>query len=285
MPGIDLHSHTTASDGSLAPRELVRRAAAAGVKALAVTDHDTVEGLPEALEAGREFGLEIIPGIELSVESPYGWMHILGLWLRPDAEHIGEVFSFIQESRRTRNRAIIEKLRELDIDITLDEVSAEAGGQVGRPHFSKVLFKKGLVQTPGEAFQRYLGAGGMAYVPKAKLTAAQALSVLHEDGALSVLAHPYLMGLEPAHLEQEVARLRGLGLDGIEVYYTEHDYDTTLRMARIADRLGLLESGGSDFHGDIKPLVRLGIGKGDLFVPPALLERMKDYRRERGLWV
>ncbi|MBN2139852.1 MAG: PHP domain-containing protein [Desulfovibrionaceae bacterium] len=284
MLGVDLHTHSTASDGTLSPRDLVRLAKDSGLAAVALTDHDTVSGLDEALAAGREFGIEVVPGCELSVTSPAGWMHIVGLWIGPNPRHLLEAFEFIHESRSKRNLQIIEKLRALGIDIDYDQVRAAARGVIGRPHISRVLMDKGVVSSIGEAFEQYLGSKGKAYVPKAKLSPQQALSVLAREGATSILAHPYLLNLDPERTEALVRELKALGLEGIEAYYTEHSPGQTAMYLDLAKRLGLLVSGGSDFHGEVKPNTYLGTGKGDLFVPYEVLERLKARRREQGRW-
>ncbi|WP_222705785.1 PHP domain-containing protein [Salidesulfovibrio onnuriiensis] len=284
---IDLHTHSTASDGTDSPRELVRKAAEIGLEALALTDHDTLQGLPEALEAGREFGVEVVPGCELSVESPegVGWIHIVGLWIPEEAEPLQRAFDWVIEGRETRNHEIIARLRKLGINITYDNVVARAGGTVGRPHIAQELLSLGVVESVQHAFGQYLGDNGRAYVPKRKLSREQAIGVLREVGATSILAHPFMLGPSPALVESIVGGLKDMGLDGMEVFYTEHDESATKLFGRLADKFGLLKSGGSDYHGHVKPGTKLGVGKDNLDISYDLLEAMKEARRARGQWV
>lgn len=283
MKRIDLHTHSTASDGTLSPRELVRAAADAGLSALALTDHDTVDGLPEALAAGEEFGVEVIPGCELSCESDAGWMHIVGLWLPEHPSGLVEAFKWVLEGRKNRNHDIVAKLNELGIDVTYEEIAELAGGVIGRPHFARILHQKGVVETVQEAFDVYLGTGGKAYIPKRKLSPERALGLLKAEGATAVLAHPFMLEMTVDQLEAKLRELMDHGLDGIEVFYTEHTPEQVEKYGRLAEKLGLLVSGGSDFHGEVKPHISLGRGRGELDIPYELVERMKASRRDQGL--
>jgi predicted metal-dependent phosphoesterase TrpH len=282
---IDLHTHSTASDGTLTPTELVRLAKETGLDAIALTDHDTLGGLDEAMEAGRTYGIEVIPGCELSLVSPRGagWMHLVALWLPPKPEELMAAFDWVIEGRRIRNHEIVAKLRSLGVNITYDAVAARAGGTIGRPHFAQELLALGVVSSMDEAFKVWLGDNGRAYVPKRKLEPKKALGILKRAGATSILAHPFILGLNPAGTEALVRELQADGLDGMEVYYSEHDDATTTLFRDMAERLGLLMSGGSDFHGSVKPNIRLGRGKGGLHVPNGLLDAMKADRRSKGL--
>ncbi|WP_243544765.1 PHP domain-containing protein [Pseudodesulfovibrio tunisiensis] len=282
---IDLHTHSTVSDGTLTPTELVREAAAAGLSAMALTDHDTVKGVPEALEAGKRFGIEVIPGCELSVTSPKGagWLHIVGLWIPENPEKLEAAFEWVIEGRANRNHEIADRLRHLGVNIRYEDVVARATGTVGRPHFAQELMHLGVVSSINEAFHEWLGENGKAYVPKRKLSPEQAISVLLEEGATPILAHPFILGLQGDQMETAVRELVDLGLEGIEVHYTEHDSADTDRFMALAEKFNLLVSGGSDFHGTVKPDIKLGVGRGDLNVPDELLERMKAHRRAKGL--
>lgn len=277
MKRIDLHTHTTASDGTSSPTELVRMAWRLGLAAVAVTDHDTVDGLGEALEAGRALGLEVVPGIEISAEFQPGTMHMLGYFIQPDRPVFAEKLRVLQEARRDRNPIIAEKLNALGLAVTMDEVRAAAGGeQVGRPNFARVLLDKGYVSSMGEAFDRYLTKGGPAYVDKFRLSPADSVELIHQAGGLAVLAHPFTLGLGEQVLETFVADLAACGLDGLEVYYPEHDPDQTRACLELAARHGLAVTGGSDFHGDNKPEVALGSGfQENLAVPAELLEALR----------
>lgn len=283
---IDLHTHSTASDGSLSPRELVTLAVQAGLMALALTDHDTIEGLDEALAAAGEAGLEFVPGVEISINGDEllgrpASLHVLGLWV--DHRHPGLLAGLktLQEARARRNPQIIQKFHDLGIPLTLEEVAQHAGGQlIGRPHFAQALLERGVVRNRGEAFGRYLAAGAKAYVPKWRFTPREGIAMLRAAGGLPVLAHPGMLKLPQADLEDLARRLMDLGLEGLEALYSEHDTATRLGLIRLAARLGLVVSGGSDFHGRAKPDIALGLGQGDLRVPASLLVALQQ-RREK----
>ena len=282
MDYIDLHTHTTASDGSLSPAELVKEAAQAGLKAVAVTDHDTIDGLGEALETGQGLEMEVVPGVEISMEVGLkGGAHLVGLWVRPGHQGLLQGLERLQEARAQRNPRMLAKLNELGLKLSMEEVSQQAGGgQVGRPHFARALVEKGLAGSVGEVFSRWLGAGAQAYVPKERLTPAEGISLVRAAGGVPVLAHPGLLDLDRNGLESLLRKLKGLGLEALEAYYSEHDEATRRGLVSLAARLGLAVSGGSDFHGASKPQVKLGLGKGDLRVPGALLAALRQ-RRDR----
>jgi len=282
---IDLHTHTTASDGTMSPGELVNLAGEVGLDAIAITDHDTFDGVQEALEAGKRYGVEVIPGTELSLESPEGagWIHVVALWLPEEAGELRTALDWVIEGRANRNREIVDKLREQGINTTYERIVARAKGTVGRPHFAQELLSLGVVSSIEEAFKIWLGDDGRAYVPKRKLTPEQTFPILRNIGATSILAHPFALQLNMEETERVVKNLVALGLDGMEVYYPEHSESDTRAYGDMADRLGLLWSGGSDFHGTVKPKIALGKGKGNLHVPTELLETMKAHRRARKL--
>ena len=285
MPAIDLHTHSIASDGQHQPAELVGLAAKAGLAAMALTDHDTMEGLEEALEAGRQHNIEVIPGCELAVLDGARQLHILALWLRPPASGIQAVLTFLRMSRHERNRTIVEKLRENGVNIEYDEVLSRAQGAVGRPHIARILLERGIVRTSEEAFKKYLGRQGRAFAPKQELLIADAVALLKAEGATVMLAHPYLLGETGKAMEELVGRYKALGVDGLEAYYTEHSTLRTHEYLQMARRLDMPVSGGSDFHGNLKPQIRLGVGRGKLHVPVSVLDDLKAYRRGKGLWV
>ena len=284
MRHIDLHAHTTASDGSLSPSELVALARETGLAALAVTDHDTVGGLAEAMAAGRDTDLEIVPGCELSVDYPGpGFMHILGLYVPAEPAGLMAGMRELNDRRADRNVRIVKKLQDLGLDVTYEGVLALAGGTVGRPHIARAIIDAGGAATVQEAFTRYLGEKGKAYVPKDKFSPEKAIGLLRAEGATVVLAHPYSIHRQGNELEREVRRLMDHGLEGLECLYTEHSEGQTRDFLALAERLGLLVTGGSDFHGAPKPDIRLGVGRGDLAVPYSLLESIKERRRSQGL--
>ncbi len=282
MDLIDLHTHTTASDGSLTPAQVVQAAAQAGLKAVAITDHDTVAGLDQALAASRGGEIEVVPGVEISVErrGSRAGMHILGLYL--DHRHPGLLSALerLQEARARRNPQIAQRLRELGLAVSMEQVEALAGGgQVGRPHFAQVLVQMGAVADRGEAFARYLAADAPAYVPKFRFPPDEAIAFLRRAGAVPILAHPGLLRLRPRALEELLGRLKEQGLEGVEAYYSEHDPATERLLASLAARLGLVVSGGSDFHGANKPDIALGRGLGGLRVPATLLAGIRQRHR------
>ncbi|HML55225.1 MAG TPA: PHP domain-containing protein [Solidesulfovibrio magneticus] len=282
MAFIDLHTHTTASDGTASPAELVAMAASKGLAAVAVTDHDTLAGLPEARAAGAEHGVEVIAGVELSVADERGSIHLVGLFL-PDAPGpLAERLDWLRERRHDRNKRILEKLAVLGVPLQYESVTALAQGAVGRPHIAQALLAMGAVTSFKEAFTRFLGAYGKAYVPKDKLALPEAIELLHAEGGLAVLAHPYLLGLSGPALAETVGRYRDAGLDAIEAFYTEHSQYQTLEYLALARKLGLAVSGGSDYHGAAKPGVELGRGRGSLRIDIAVLDVLRA-RRDRLL--
>lgn len=257
----DLHAHTTASDGTFTPTELVRAAKAAGLSLLAVTDHDTVAGLDEATREADRIGLALVPGVELSVEGPPGKCHLLGFNFDRHAPGFLDTLARVSEARRTRNGRMAERLQALGVPVTLEEITAVAppGANVGRPHFAQTLVNRGVVANLAQAFERYLGDGAPAYVPAASLTPAEAIALIHGAGGLAVLAHPGLLKLAPGEqIRNRLLALQQLGLDGIEAYYGRHTLGDTERFLHFAQTLGLIVTGGSDFHGAHKPDVFLG---------------------------
>jgi predicted metal-dependent phosphoesterase TrpH len=284
MREVDLHVHTTASDGTMSPAEIVRYAKEKGLLAIAITDHDTIEGLQEAIQEGDKQGLEVIPGVELSVDFPKGTMHLLGYYIDPLCPELIEKLTVLQQARRERNLKIIESLRALGIPMELSEVKAAPGhGQIGRPHFAYTLVNKGYARNIQDAFDRYLRKGGPAYVEKFRFTPQEALAFIAMAGGITVLAHPFTLNLpQPQDIESLLVELKGKGLDGVEVYYPEHSEGQTKVYRYLAQRYGLLATGGSDFHGLTKEDVDLGEGYGDGEVTYALVEAMKA-RRELKL--
>lgn len=280
QPAIDLHTHTTASDGTTSPAELVAAAVRAGLSAVAVTDHDVTFGAAEAVAAAAATGapVEIVPGVEISAEWPRGQMHLLGLFVDPGDRALCGWLEEILGGRDARNARIVARLRELGVEIELSEVEAVAGdGAVGRPHIAQVLVRKGAVASLREAFDRYLGKGAAAYFDRLRATPGQAIERIHAAGGLAVLAHPHHCGAaDEAELTAWVGELRDAGLDGIEVLYSTFSGEDRRVAQRLASRFDLLPSGGSDFHGGNKPDIRLGRGRGDLAVPREFLDRMKQ---------
>lgn len=256
---VDLHMHTTHSDGSFLPRDLIRHAKEKNLTCISVTDHDTLSSQAECRDECAKQGIELIPGIEISAQFEPGTLHILGYFLNPEHPPLKAVLDDIQKARRERNPQIIRKLRTLGIDITYDEVIAESGGkQVGRPHFAKVLLKKGVIKTMNEAFDKYLGKGQPAYLDKRRLSSKESVRQITEAGGIAVIAHPKQMKLSEEELTKEFGRLVDEGLGGIEAYNSCQDRQEAEIYKKIAQRFNLIVTGGSDFHGANKPGVELG---------------------------
>lgn len=274
---IDLHAHTTASDGTLTPARLVGRAQEKGLRAVAVTDHDTVDGLPEALAEAAKREFEVVPGVEISVDYLGGEMHMLGYYINLNSASLLHSLGQLQEYRRERNPKVIRKLREMGMHITLAEVAEAAGGNViGRPHFAAVLVKKGYAASTVEAFDKYLGVGQPAYVKKEKLTPAEGIAIILEAGGIPVLAHPkYIRDHNPDRLSDLFGKLKQTGLKGVEAYYTSHTPEETDLYLRLARRHTLLVTGGTDYHGANKPEIELGTGTGGLRMSYDLLTELK----------
>ena len=275
---IDLHSHTYASDGTDSPARLVELAIERQIEALAITDHDTFDGFDEALPVARERGLDLVCGIELSCKFDAKSPHLLAYFpLAPaDAAFRGWVFGIL-ESRRERNRALIAQLQKLNVKIELEEVETVGRSITGRPHFARVLVDKGYATDRQDAFDRYLGEDGSAFVERQGPTLEEALTRIRLSGGISSLAHPIRLGYS-SNPDNEAAlfdRLRLLSLDALEVWHTDHKPALIKRYAAYAERYGMLMTGGSDYHGDNKPNARLG----GVQVPLPVLEAMRNARR------
>lgn len=280
---VDLHLHSTASDGTDTPAELVRKAKVLGLSAIALTDHDTLRGLPEARAAARELGLELVPGCELSTATPFGEMHLLAFWPEETPESTAALEGQVR-NRTRRNLKIIARLAELGINITEDELTTEAGGKIiGRPHIAAALLRRGVVRTRLEAFSRFLGKDGAAYVPRELLTPLEGLALLRSLGAVTAVAHPLLLRAPLNWLGQCLDELTEAGLDALEAYHSEHNAAQVRRLVDLAAARGLLLCGGSDYHGQNKPDVALGSGRGGLRVPACLLDKLKERRAHRSL--
>ena len=276
---VDLHLHSLFSDGSDSPTEIVAAAAKLGLTGIALTDHDILDGIPEAAAAAAKHDLRFIGGTELSVLWRDQSMHMLVYFLDPIPGPLQNRLSELRESRQGRNVEIVARLQKLGLDITFAEVRAEAGtGVVGRPHFAGVLIEKGYVATVPEAFDRYLATGRPAYVPRMRLTAAEAITLSRESRAVPVIAHPHTLNLRAEDFATGFRELVALGLGGIEAYYGEYTPEMRSRIAAICDELGIVATGGSDYHGKYKPHLAIGTGKGDLRVPDAALEQLEQNR-------
>jgi predicted metal-dependent phosphoesterase TrpH len=284
---IDLHSHTTESDGSYSPAELIATAGDARLEALAITDHDTFSGYDQAVPLARAAGLALICGIELSTKVVRGdsrrTVHLLGYFL--DGEPAPGFRSWItrmQASRRDRNRRLAAKLQSMGMDIRLEEVEALGRTMAGRPHFARLLVAKGYVPHYRAAFDRYLDESASAYVDREEPALEDGIRLIEDGGGISSIAHPVRLGFsEWSDEEKLISEMAQRGLSAIEAYHSDHDAGTTERYLAMATKYGLQVTGGSDFHGDNKPNVRLGVGPGTLDIPLAVLEELRSRRARR----
>ena len=277
MSLIDLHVHSTASDGTCSPAEVVALAAKAGLSAIALTDHDTVDGVPEALAAAKNGSTEVIPGAELSAQWHEKEIHILGFFLPPDSPGLRDALSRPQEKREERNDEIIRRLSRAGFSVTREELQAGSPRTViTRAHFARVMAEKGYVSSMKEAFSRYLKPGGTYCPRKEHLFPETAVDLIRSSGGFAALAHPLQYRFSNQELEDLTSFLAGLGMKGLEVYHSSSNSYESRKLKELALRHGLLPTGGSDFHGGNKPDISIGSGRGNLRISSALLE---DIRR------
>jgi predicted metal-dependent phosphoesterase TrpH len=275
---IDLHSHTTSSDGTYSPAQLVDEAKRAGVHILGITDHDTFSGFDQALPLARKAGLELVCGIELSTKLHGHSVHLLGYFLSPllNPDGFGVFRKWIgelQASRRDRNVRLVARLQELGLDITMEEVEARGRGMTGRPHFAQLLIEKGYVSSLQEAFDEYLDESARGYVTRREPRFAEAVGHIRQAGGIASLAHPIRLREDLGPILPE---LRAAGLNAIEAYHSDHSPSQTALYLELAAQHQLLVTGGSDFHGAVKPEIRLGTGRsGNLRVPDDLIDRLR----------
>ena len=282
---VDLHIHTSASDGTFSPTEILDLAADLQLGAIAITDHDTLDGSREALSAGIPKRMGFITGVEISAERPSflpgnGSCHILGYRVNPDDHDLNQTLEKLQNARKDRNPRILERLRSLGFDMAMGDIQQAAGpkGQIGRPHFAQVMLNKGYVPTFNAAFDDYLATGKPAYVDKYRVACSRAIELIRAAGGIPVLAHPALLGTPGGLLDDSVVlALKEMGLIGIEAFYTEHTPTQQAHYLDLARNHGLLVTGGSDFHGKFKPRTKLGRGLGNLQVPIDLYHALKSH--------
>ena len=273
---IDLHTHSLKSDGSMTPAEVVREAKKAGLAAIALSDHDTVDGLPEAIAEGKKIGVEVIPSIEFSVQSKTE-THILGYFIDYNNPDLKQMLKEVVDLRIERNHVTTARLNELGFDITLEEVRALAPNNfVGRAHFARVLMDKGYTESVKEGFDKYMSVGKYAYCEKQRLTARDAVELISKCGGISFLAHPHLTKLPDDELRDFLLELKGYGLCGLEGYYTDYSPEMQEKYQALASELGLMISGGTDFHAAMKPHISIGTGLGNMKIPYSVLEKMKE---------
>ena len=273
---IDLHTHSTVSDGSDTPEEVVALAVKAGLSALALTDHDRQDGIAAARKKAAEAGIELVAGAEISCNHS-GTMHMLVYFLEPGEGPLQDELLRLQVARDNRNDELIARLADLGLPVSMEELEAESGGSgAGRPHVAAVLVRKGLASSVQDAFDRWLAKGRPAYVEKERLDPLAAITLALQSGALPVLAHPLSLGLSPNELERAVAELADAGLVGLESIYGRYSREERATLAVMAAQAGLAITGGSDHHGTYKPDLTVGTGRGDLHVPDGALEALRS---------
>lgn len=281
---VDLHVHSTESDGTLTPEELVLAAKEAGLSAFALTDHDTVSGIQKAAPVAEKCGIELIAGIELSTEykipttkTQSKEIHIVGLYINPTHPKLLAQTKAFQDCRNQRNEKMIEALRQEGFDITMEALVAENKDSViTRANIARYLYQHGAIKSVKEAFDKYIGDGCKCYVGRFKVTPMEAIKLIHEAGGIAILAHPLLYHMSAITLQSLIDDLKMVGLDGIEAIYSTYTTGEEQLVKKIASENHLLISGGSDFHGENKPSIHLGVGRGQLYIPYSVLENIKN---------
>lgn len=273
---IDLHMHSSFSDGSYTPEELIAMAEEKGLYGVSLTDHDTTKGVPDFVRAAEGKSVRVMTGVEISAKFHGGTMHILGYGINPDDRFLQEHLEWIREGRTARNKEILNSLVELGFHITWEEVAGYAGDEVvGRPHFAMALIKHGYVNDKDEAFDKYLGKGKPGYAERRRFDPEDSIKLIHRAGGLAVLAHPFTLNLSSWALRKKLVELADAGLDGMEVYYSEHSPKLQKQYLKMAKDAGLIVTGGSDFHGAVNPDVSMGTGFGSLHVPDDVFDQLE----------
>ena len=276
---IDLHLHSTFSDGTFTPEELVKMASEVGLKGVSITDHDTVDGTGEALSAGKKYGIRVISGVELSVFLDDFNFHLLGYNFDWQNKRLGEKLSLLQDSRDRRNSVIISNLQDLGIDVTEDELKElSTRGQTGRPHIARLLVAKKLVRDIDQAFELYLRKGKPGYARRLIYHVEEAISIIHDSGGYAVLAHPSQISRSVPLLDELLSLLKSKGLDGVETYYPTQQGAFLKKLRRLVADHGFFETGGSDYHGTIRPDSSMAGARGNA-VPVELLEKMDRHHQ------
>lgn len=276
---IDLHTHSTESDGTMTPQKLMEHAKEAGLSAIALTDHDTIRGLAKARPIAESLGLELIPGVELSTDYQGKEVHVLGYYIDEENKaFLGRLGDFV-DGRDRRNEKMVARLREEGFDITMQGLYDEyPDSVVTRAHFARYLVEHGFVKDRETVFAKYLGDGCRCYVPREKITPFEAIKLIQLGGGLAFFAHPVLCHMNQQRLRTFIGELKSAGLDGIEAVYSMNTPQDEANMRKLAREYDLLISGGSDFHGSNKPHIQLGTGRGNLCIPYDILAKMKEYR-------
>lgn len=281
MKLIDLHTHSLKSDGAQTPADVVRTAHAAGLSAMALSDHDNIDGVREAMAEGEKLGIEVIPAVELSAQIDTE-LHILGYFIDLENKKLKEAMEYSLVVRDRRQEETCRKLNEMGFQITMDELREEAHGNpvLCRAHFAQIMVRKGYAESVQDCFKKYLSVGCYAYSNMQALMPEEAVGLIHEAGGLAVAAHLHLIKMEDAPLKEFLKTLIPHGLDGVEGYYTDYTPDMEERYRGMAKELGLVISGGTDYHGANKPHISIGRGRGGLEIPYSVLEGLKARHRE-----
>lgn len=275
MKKIDLHVHTTESDGTYTPAEVVRIAKSAGLSAIAITDHDTNLGYAEAAAEGEKLGVEVVPGIEISTKYTVA-VHILGYYIDGSSPALKEVLDWVVNDRDTRNRKMAELMAADGLPVSYDEMVERFGTVIGRPHFGRILIELGLAKDMQDAFDRYIEKGQKYYLPRTIMPLERAISIIKEAGGISVIAHPFQYRYDDKMLRELIEVCMGYGVKGMECRYSGYGEDKVKYLSDLADEYGLVKTGGSDFHGENKKHISLGSGiNGNLEVPYSWLEELK----------
>lgn len=273
---IDLHVHSNASDGSLTPAEVAEEAIAAGLKAIALTDHDTVDGIPEILEYTADRDIEIIPGIELSCYYKKREIHILGFYADYQNPELQKELSALKEIRESRNIKMLELMQKDGLNITMEKLlHGNPDSVITRAHFARVLVEEGICKDKDTAFRKYIGIGCKYYLPKPEVSCETAMNILTKYTKGAFLAHPLLYHFGYNQIEELLLNLKELGLKGVEVYHSSNNMYESDKLRSMAKKLDLLTCGGSDFHGIIKPNIKIGTGRGGMKIPMKLLDDIK----------
>jgi predicted metal-dependent phosphoesterase TrpH len=281
MEIIDLHIHSTFSDGTLTPTEIVKLAEKRKIKVVALTDHDTINGLDEFEKAESNY-VEKVNGIEISVQMKDFNFHMVGLFVDYKNEQFQMKINYLKKARSDRNIKIVKKLNELGYSITIEELEEIAEGEIGRPHISQILLQKGYFRDKQEVFNKLLKKGAPAYFNKFRYSPEESIDIIKNMGkGISILAHPGLLPFKRSEKAQIIQYLKSLGLDGIEVFYSEHSLDETDFLKKLAAKNNLLVSGGTDFHGENKIGIDLGTGRGNLKIDYSIYEKLKEYWKQR----
>ena len=275
MREIDLHVHTTASDGTLSPGQTAALAAQKGLKAIAISDHDTVEGCAAAVAEGQRLGVEVVPGIELSTKF-YRAVHILGYYIDTENPELQALLDWIVEDRDKRNRYMAELMAADGLPVSYEQMHRRFGAVIGRPHFGQVLVELGLAESVNDAFARYIEKGQRYYAPRTILAIEQAVQSIVKAGGIATLAHPFQYRLEDENLRKLIEHCMDNGLRAMECRYSGYSGEQTAYLEKLAEEYGLLKTGGSDFHGQNKPHIDMGSGRGELAVPYEWLEKLRE---------